>query len=227
MIFDHSLVEILVLLPTLIFSLVIHEHAHARTAWCFGDPTARNLGRMTLNPLAHLDPIGTLSMLLVGFGWAKPVPVNPFNLHPRRLGDIAVSLAGPASNLLLAVISLLLFRLWVSYGHELAGSSVYGPVAKAMKVLPILGVLNIGLCAFNLIPLFPLDGHHIFRELLPVDHQQGFMMWQLQYGRILLMALLFGPTLLARVTNNPNIPDPLGLFFDYAIAAVLSVMHMV
>ena len=225
MIYDHSLVEILMLLPPLIFSLVIHEHAHARTAWSFGDPTARNMGRMTLNPLAHLDPIGLLALIFVGFGWAKPVPVNPFNLHPRRLGNIAVSLAGPASNLLLAIISLLLLRGWdMAYVHGLVGNSVYDPVAKGLFTL---GLINILLCTFNLIPLFPLDGHHILRELLPVDHQQGFMMWQLQYGRILLMALLFGPALLRQVTNNPNIPDPIHLLFNYASDAILAVMHMV
>ena len=214
----------LVLLPPLIFSLVIHEYAHARTAWSFGDPTAKHMGRLTLNPMAHLDPIGTLALIFVGFGWAKPVPVNPFNLHPRRLGDIAVSLAGPMSNLLLAVISFLLFRGWIMlYTREIIGESIYEPVADSLFRL---GIINVVLCTFNLIPLFPLDGHHILREILPDRHQEGFMRWQLHFGRVLLMALLFGPRLISAVTNNPNVPDPLHWVIRHAGQVVLSVMGM-
>jgi Zn-dependent protease len=225
MIFNHSLVEILVLLPTLIFSLVIHEHAHARTAWCFGDATAKDMGRMTLNPLAHLDPIGTLALIFVGFGWAKPVPVNPFNLHPVRLGNIAVSLAGPASNLLLAVIGLLLLAgSGIAYRHGLIGDSAYDPIFNCLEVLVSI---NIVLCTFNLVPLYPLDGHHILGELLPRSTSQAYMQWQLQYGRVALMALLFGPALLRQVTNNPDIPNPLGLLFSYATRLILTVTHAI
>ena len=157
MIFGQSLAAMLMLLPPLIFSLVIHEYAHARTAWSFGDPTAKHMGRLTLNPLAHLDPIGTLALVFIGFGWAKPVPVNPLNLHPRRLGDIAVSLAGPMSNLLLAVVSFLLYRGWAMlYARQLIGQAVYEPVSDSLF---LLGIINVLLCTFNLIPLFPLDGH--------------------------------------------------------------------
>lgn len=221
MIFQLPLSSVVILLPLLLFSLVIHEFAHARTAWNFGDGTAKALGRMTLNPLVHIDPIGALALLFVGFGWAKPVPVNPFNLHPRRLGDIAVSLAGPASNLMIAILSLLLLRGWVALDSHLSiPDNVFDTV---VKVLSFLAIINIGLFAFNLIPLFPLDGHHILRELLPGFHQEGFMRWQMQYGRIFLMALLFGPTLLTRMTNNANIPDPLDLLFSYATSLILTV----
>ena len=227
MIFHLPVSTIVILLPLLLFSLIIHEFAHARTAWNFGDGTAKAMGRMTLNPLAHIDPIGALALLFVGFGWAKPVPVNPFNLHPRRLGDIAVSLAGPASNLMLAVISLLLLRGWIAlddHYHESIPDNVFNTVDK---VLFFLAIINIGLFAFNLVPLFPLDGHHILRELLPVNHQQDFMTWQLKYGRIILMALIFGPSLLSQVTNNPDFPDPLSLLFSYATKTVLSIMQVI
>jgi Zn-dependent protease len=211
MIYNHSLVEILVLLPALIFSLVIHEHAHARTAWSFGDTTAKDMGRMTLNPLAHLDPIGTLAMLFIGFGWAKPV----------RLGNIAVSLAGPASNLLLAVASLLLVRGWgMAHEHGLVGGSVYKTV---LNCLWVLASINIVLCTFNLVPLYPLDGHHILGELLPHSKGPAYMRWQMQYGRLILMALLFGPALLSQVTKNPKIPNPLGLLFEFADRAISAV----
>jgi Zn-dependent protease len=224
MIFQLPVSTIVILLPMLLFSLVIHEFAHARTAWNFGDPTAKAMGRMTLNPLAHIDPIGALALLFAGFGWAKPVPVNPFNLHPRRLGDIAVSLAGPASNLMLAVLSLLLLRGWIALGNHVSiGEHVFDAVDKALF---FLAIINVGLFAFNLIPLFPLDGHHILRELLPAKHQHNFMMWQMGFGRILLMALIFGPALLAQVTGNPDIPDPLSLYFRYARRVVLTIMGM-
>jgi Zn-dependent protease len=224
MLFSLSPVEIALLLPLLIFSLVIHEHAHARTAWCFGDATAKDMGRMTLNPLAHLDPIGTLALLFVGFGWAKPVPVNPFNLHPVRLGNIAVSLAGPASNLLLAVLSLLLMiGCRMAYERELIGDSIYDP---ATNCLWVLASINIVLFTFNLVPLYPLDGHHILGEMLPHTMGAAYMRWQLQYGRIALIALLVGPRVLSNVTNNPNFPNPLRMLFDYASNVILTVMHM-
>ncbi len=224
MIFGQSIAAMLMLLPPLLFSLVIHEYAHARTAWSFGDATAKHMGRLTLNPLAHLDPIGTLALIFIGFGWAKPVPVNPFNLHPRRLGDIAVSLAGPMSNLLLAVISFLLYRAWaLPYFQQHVAESVYKPVASSLF---LLGIINVLLCTFNLIPLFPLDGHHILRELLPPVYQEAFMRWQMQYGRIGLLALLFGPRLISAVTKNPNVPDPLHWVIRNASQVVMTAMGM-
>jgi len=210
----------LILLPPLLFSLVLHEFAHARTALAFGDPTAKSMGRLTLNPLAHLDPIGTLCIILVGFGWAKPVPVNPLNLEPRKLGDIAVSLAGPASNLMLAVIFGLLLRLWWTVGLTKSPTTFQ---AVHLYLLYIASV-NILLCTFNLIPLFPLDGHHVVREVLPLDSQEGFMHWQRRFGPILLMALIFGPNLLSMITRNPNIPDPLRWLFHHVRIIVLAAL---
>ena len=202
MIFHLPVSTIVILMPLLLYSLVIHEFAHARTAWNFGDPTAKDMGRMTLNPLAHIDPLGAITLLIVGFGWAQPVPVNPFNLHPRRLGDIAVSLAGPASNLMIAILSLLLLRGWIALANHYPESITDNVFNTVNKALLFLAIINVGLFAFNLIPLFPLDGHHILRELLPANYQQDFMIWQMGFGRILLMALLFGPALLAQVTGK-------------------------
>jgi Zn-dependent protease len=226
MLFHLPLSVLVLVLPLLISSLVIHEYAHARTAWNFGDGTAKAMGRVTLNPLAHLDPFGTIALLLVGFGWAKPVPVNPNNLQPRRLGDIAVTLAGPGSNLLVAVVSLLLLRGWFAaagHWHTLAGTATYEMIAKALL---ILGSINIGLCAFNMIPLFPLDGHHILREILPVRHHQEFMYWQFRYGRLLLLALIIGPDLLGQMTGNPSFPDPVLWFLDHAQYLAMKIMGM-
>jgi Zn-dependent protease len=205
------LLDLLVFLPPLLFSLVVHEYAHARTALAFGDHTAYYLGRVTLNPLAHLDPVGTILIVLVGFGWAKPVPVNPLKLYPRKWGDIAVSLAGPLSNLLLAALTAGLFRLWWAVGPRLAPSLV----APLAHYLLYIATVNVGLCVFNLIPLFPLDGHHVVREILPIDRQQSFMQWQLRFGVILLMVLIAGPRLLTTVTNRTDIPDPLSWVFGH------------
>ena len=210
------LIERIALLPPFLLSLTIHEYAHARTALAFGDPTARDHGRVTLNPLAHLDPMGTLCLVLTGmFGWAKPVPVNPYNLHPRRLGDIAVSVAGPLSNLLLAVMTGVALRLWWAYGPEPAVIDIdAAPVGHA---LIILVTVNVCLCVFNLVPLFPLDGHHVAREVLPAEHQSSFMHWQIRYGSIILMVLIFGPRLLRMFLPDAPIPDPLGWVFRHAL----------
>ncbi|MCD6304024.1 MAG: site-2 protease family protein [Planctomycetes bacterium] len=214
------LLDTLVLIPPLLFSLVIHEYAHARTAHAFGDDTARLMGRMTLNPLAHLDPIGTLCIILIHFGWAKPVPVNSANLHPRRLGDIAVSLAGPLSNLVLAVVTGILLRLWWTFGPRIS-PQFYAPV---YGYLLLITSVNIILCTFNLLPLFPLDGHHVLRELLPARKQRPFMEWQLRFGSLVLMALLFGPRLLVMFTGRADIPDPLGWVFYHVRMLVLGLL---
>ena len=179
----------------LLMSLAIHEFAHARTALAFGDPTAKLMGRCTLNPLVHLDPIGTIALLLVGFGWAKPVPVNYANLYPPRQAKILVSIMGPASNFALAVSLGLLLK-----------AATYIPGAHAFfdtdrgaflgMVILFTMMINVILCVLNMLPLFPLDGHHIMRELLPVEMQVPFMHFQVRYGQMALMAIIFLPMLL-------------------------------
>jgi len=197
------------LAPGLLFSLTIHEFAHARVALAFGDPTALHMGRVSLNPIKHLDLIGTIAIFLIGFGWAKPVPVNPHNLRPAKQGSIAVSLAGPGSNLLLAIfLGALLRILLVSGVFESDAGAFFGKV-----ILSTMGI-NLVLFIFNLIPLFPLDGHHIVRELLPGNRQGAFMMWQIRYGQIALLALLFIPRFI------PEMPSPLGALFDSVITPI-------
>ena len=203
----------LMLAPGLLFSLTIHEYAHARVALLFGDPTAYYQGRVSLNPLRHLDPIGTLMILLIHFGWAKPVPVNPANLHPRGIGDIAVSLAGPLSNLAFAALLGVMVRVALASGF--LADRPWGETALAM-VLMTMGI-NIVLFVFNLIPLFPLDGHHILRELLPAGQRYGYMAWQMRFGHITLLAFLFLPRLL-------DIPSALGIMFSYVIPPIMEVL---
>lgn len=202
-----------ILVPALLLSLTLHEFAHARIALAMGDATALHLGRVSLNPLRHLDPLGTLMLLFAGFGWARPVPVNPYHLHPRRLGEILVSLAGPLSNLALAVLAGCLLRI-VLVSPLSPETGALGSLL--IDVLVTLLVVNIGLCVFNLLPLFPLDGHHILREILPAGKQAGFMHWQGKYGVPVLILLMAGPGLLSQMLRQ-DVPDPLDGVFSYAL----------
>ena len=163
-------ISILLTLPIILLSLSLHETAHGFVAWRLGDPTARSLGRLTLNPIKHLNPLGFLCMMMAGFGWANPVPVNArYFRKPRR--DMALtSLAGPVSNLLLAFVFLLLLRflgwgvLWeLSYPSQLTANMAYFFV-----LFLYYGVsMNVTLAVFNLLPVPPLDGSRILFLLLP------------------------------------------------------------
>ena len=225
--FDQGTLYMLILImPGLLLSLTIHEFAHARTALAFGDPTAKHMGRVSLNPLRHLDPIGTVMIIItsmagIGFGWAKPVPVNPYNLHPRRLGEVAVSLAGPASNLALAVVTGLLLKVCMIIGPHVLGQALY--IAAGM-MLRVTMMVNVALCVFNLIPIFPLDGHHILREILPRQMQPGFMQWQLRFGTMALLAIVFAPRLISMATRGGYSFNPLHEIFSRAIGLFAGVL---
>lgn len=208
--------------PFLLMSLVVHEVAHARTAYAFGDPTARLLGRCSFNPLVHLDPIGTIALFLVHFGWAKPVPVNPANLNPRRLGDIMVSLAGPLSNLALAAAMALILHLIIPHLHNLNADWQN----TILMVFMFTIIINLMLFTFNLIPLYPLDGHHIVREILPWHKQQAFMHWQLQYGRFVLLALIFLPRLLGGVAPQLAQLDPIDQLFGFVLNNLMPLLGL-
>jgi Zn-dependent protease len=198
----------------ILLSLSVHEMAHARTALAFGDPTAKMMGRCTLNPLAHLDPLGTLMMVRVGFGWAKPVPVNPANLDPPRLGNVAVSAAGPLSNLAIAFLCGMALRAMTAAGVTVDIEANFVPMDIAVFLLTYTLLVNLTLCLFNLIPLFPLDGHHIGRETLSAARRQEYMYLQMRYGQWVLFALLFGPRLLYDFTKIHF--DPMGWYLGFA-----------
>ncbi len=190
------LISMLLALPVVLLALSLHEAAHGIAAYKLGDPTARNLGRITLNPLKHLDPFGFLSMLLVGFGWANPVPVNARNFKKPRRDMALTALAGPVSNLLLSFVFLLLLRfvgfgwLWnLSYPSEMAAKMAYFFV-----LFLYYGVqLNITLAVFNLLPIPPLDGSRILFILLPPRLYYKIMPYQRQITLVVLLLLLLGP----------------------------------
>lgn len=157
-----DLMSMLKYFPAVVIGLTVHEFAHAYTAFRLGDTTAKEEGRLTLNPLKHLDPFGTLLIALLGFGWAKPVSFNPENLKNRHRDEILISLAGPLSNLVLGVLFLLLAR--TLYFFEGFNSSDLG--IATVNLLALWAVLNFGLFVFNLIPIPPLDGSHIYTTYL-------------------------------------------------------------
>ena len=172
--------EVLVLLiPVLLFSLVFHEFSHAWVANKLGDPTARYAGRLTLNPMAHLDPIGGLMILFVGFGWAKPVPVDIRYLSNPRVDMMKIAFAGPASNLLLAFIGGTILRLGFVHG------------TMAMMIM-FFTQINIMLAVFNMIPIVPLDGSQIFSGLLIRTNPELVRNLQIYGPQILMGAILIG-----------------------------------
>lgn len=173
-------------IPGLIIAMVIHEYAHARTADALGDFTPRMMGRITLNPRAHVDPIGLIMLFLVRFGWAKPVMINPNNFKNPRRDDILVSLAGPAANLVLAFLALSLFVLLGRMG-EMTSPGVY-------LVLKLIIVYNINFAIFNMIPLPPLDGSHILRQILPPKYGYRFAALE-RYSFLILIILVMTPVL--------------------------------
>ncbi|HPD96907.1 MAG TPA: site-2 protease family protein [Synergistales bacterium] len=175
-----ALGDLLLSLPAVLWAITFHEFCHGYAAFRLGDPTAQRMGRLTLNPLAHLDPIGALMLLVFRFGWAKPVPVEPrYFKHPRR-DLIIVSLAGSAGNFLTAVFSGLVVRL-------VPGPFMSNPALGRFILLMIL--INLGLGVFNLIPIPPLDGSKLLYVLLPPKYM-GWFFWLERYGFFVLMILL-------------------------------------
>ena len=179
-------VRLLLTLPGLMWALSFHEFCHGFAAKMVGDPTAERYGRLSLNPFAHFDLIGTLMLLFVGFGWAKPVPINSrYFKHPRR-DLVIVSLAGVAGNFLTAVVTVLILRLLGPHWYLKWG---YPWTAYLDVILKIMVSMNIGLAAFNLIPIPPLDGSRVLEAFLPYKYMEYYY-WCERYGTIILLVLL-------------------------------------
>lgn len=172
-------VTFLLLAVPLLYSVILHEIAHGLVASWFGDNTAKYSGRLTLNPMAHLDPVGTLMLFFVGFGWAKPVPVNYNNLNNSRLGIMAVALAGCITNILLATVAIFLMQL-----------QVFNTNPAFATIFPIVIKINIILAAFNLIPIPPLDGSKVLMGFLPEEAQSNLARIE-PYGFFIIIILLY------------------------------------
>ncbi len=174
--FDSSL---LLSIPALVVSFTFHEYAHARAADWLGDPTPRWAGRLTLNPAAHLDPLGLLMLWIFRFGWAKPVPINPYRLRNRRWGEVLVALAGPLTNLALALFALVVYR---------SGITAFNAALEEIVFLLIL--YNVSLAVFNLLPIPPLDGSHVLKGVLTGRQFNTYVQME-RYGMGILMLLLW------------------------------------
>jgi Zn-dependent protease len=192
---------VIIFFVVFLFSLSFHEAAHAWTAERFGDSTARYLGRITLNPIPHIDIFGTIIFPLVGlisggmmFGWAKPVPVNTNQMRDRKLGDICTSLAGPVSNAILVVIFFVLMK--IIFFSPLISSSSLGQLRSPIGLLLEIGwKLNVILMVFNLFPIPPLDGSHVLRNFLSGGAADFYDRIIQPYGFLILIALLFSGVL--------------------------------
>jgi len=176
------MIEFVVFIIIILAAITIHEFSHAATAQLLGDPTPRLAGRLSLNPIRHIDPIGFLMLLFVRFGWAKPVPINPYNFKDPVKGEMLVSFAGPASNILAAYLAAALVRVFpiIVISNAYVHRAVYDFIW-----------INLALAVFNLLPVPPLDGSHILEPFIPYDYRQMLE----QYGFfILIFILIFPPT---------------------------------
>lgn len=199
----NAIMSVLFCLPIVMFSLSFHEAAHGWAASKLGDPTARNLGRLTLNPIKHLDPIGFISMMIIGFGWAKPVPVNARNFDNPRVGMALTGVAGPASNFILALASILLYSIsnvWYSFSIFTGSSEGLISFIYCLTIFFYLSsYMNLSLMAFNLIPVPPFDGSRFFYLLLPSSWYFKVM----KHEQTIMIVILVGFILLSRIGLNP------------------------
>ena len=191
------LIQVLLSIPVILFSLTFHEVAHGYIAYRMGDTTARDLGRLTLNPIKHLDPIGSLLMLTVGYGWAKPVPINTRRFENPKKGMALTALAGPVSNFIIATVSVAIYSLMVAALNVQAiaqaivlNEGLLNLYRAIYLMFKLSAYLNVSLAVFNLIPLPPFDGSRIFYSFLPAKLYFAVMKYE-RYILIVFLALLY------------------------------------
>lgn len=185
-----DLYSLLLAVPAILIALTFHEFAHGYVAYHFGDPTAKNHGRLTLNPLAHLDPMGTIMIFLIHFGWAKPVPVDPRYLGNPKRDMMWIAAAGPLMNMVLALISGIVIRIFIGAG--LAGSQAGEMTQIVFQMLYYSLYINLALAFFNLLPIPPLDGSKILAGLLPHRYAPTLYLIESKGPMVLFGIIMFG-----------------------------------
>ncbi len=201
---EDFLLKLSIMLVPGLMAITFHEVSHGYIANSFGDNTARNLGRLTLNPIKHLDIIGTLMVFVIGIGWAKPVPVNFNNLRNPKRDMIWVAAAGPITNMLLASVSAMLLRLIVSLGSTLNNDLQFSIFLEPITLMLAFSVyINLVLAIFNLVPIPPLDGGRVMVGLLPYRQSVAYAGIE-RYGMIaILLVVIFFPSILSYVIAPP------------------------
>ncbi len=188
-----GIMELLITALCVFLSLSIHEFSHGLAAYKMGDDTASLSGRLSINPLRHIDPIGAICLFLFGFGWARPVPVNPMRFKKKKAGMVITALAGPFSNFVLAFISVFFMRLLIAFAPE---EGIFGQIAYLCLILTqSLAIMNISLGLFNLIPVPPLDGSKVLNAILPARIYFKIMQYE-RYGFIVLILLINIPVVM-------------------------------
>jgi Zn-dependent protease len=200
--------DILYILPAVVIVLTVHEYSHAKVSDMLGDPTPRNRGRLTLNPFAHIDPLGLLMLLLIRLGWAKPVPTSPLYYKDRKRGALYVALAGPASGVVIAIIS-----------RAVIMSGVLGRT-EAAYFFSILYYYSLIISVFNLLPVYPLDGSRILQGLLPDNKGYKLIQYQNQIQLVFMLVIFLAGRLLWSILN------PVVGALDFAISGVLGIFFL-
>lgn len=220
-------ISILAYLPALVIAIVMHEFAHGIVAYWNGDDTAKLQGRLNVNPVKHFDPIGFLMLAIVGFGWAKPVPINPTRFREYKKGMITVSVAGVICNFLIAFVATGLFALYLLATKSAVMTIVmysagYYAFYYFAYLLQYIVIINLTLMAFNLIPVYPLDGFRLVETLAKPDN--GYVAFNYRYGSFLLLGILLLSTILGNI--SPYL-DVLGMYMNAITGMLQSIFNAV
>lgn len=215
-----DIVQLIIALPIILFSLTIHEYAHGFVAYKCGDKTARDKGRLTMNPVSHLDPIGTLLMIgtlltqFIPFGWAKPVPIDPRNFKKPKRGIMLVSLAGPMANIAAVAAAVIINKILSAY-------FLIQPMVNGVNVLEVFALVNVGLAVFNMLPFAPLDGSKVIIGLLPDEKIGPYLNYSHNAG-IVFMVLLIAESMLKIKTISYILGPLFGFFRSFVTQLFLS-----